>query len=96
VGLQVVERGTDLSINGGRIILSSDKPKGDEALEELCSKEARDFALNAASRRGVASARVGGMSRPYPVDQEGQPVIDQLAQGVASYRVDIPISSSLL
>jgi hypothetical protein len=92
MGVQVIEKETKLATTGGRVVLTSDKPEFPLAIEELASADARKAAIAAASMRGCPDPRVSNMAaKPYPVDPEGNPVVDQTKQAIAGYRVDVDI-----
>lgn len=92
MALHAIDNLCKLSNTGGKITLTSDKRELPLAIEELQSADARKLACQIAARRGLADPRVNDMAvRPYPVDLQGEVVVDQTKQAIASYRVDIQI-----
>lgn len=79
--------------NGKQVVtVTSDTPQHNLAIAELQSPEARKLAIQYAAQNGVLNARCEMPSAPYPVDEEGNPVVNPATQKIASYRIDVPIS----
>lgn len=93
MALQVLE----MSAPTGKqqVTITSNNPAHNLAIVELQSAEARKLAIQYASSRGVSNARCEMPSAPYPVDAEGQSVVDPVKQKIAAYRMDVPISTGL-
>jgi len=93
MSLHVVE----MSAPAGKqqVTLTSDKPEHNLAIAELQSADARRMAIQHAGSRGITNARCEMPSAPYPVDPTGEPVADPIKQKIASYRVDVPISTGM-
>lgn len=87
----------DMSAPTGKqqVTITSDLPQHNLAIMELQSADARKLAIQHAGGRGITNARCEMPSAPYPVDADGQPVVDPIKQKIASYRVDVPISTGL-
>lgn len=66
------------------------------AITELQSGDTRKMAIAYATRTGgVSNARCEMPSHPYPVDGQGDVVVNPREQTVYRYRVDVPISQGL-
>lgn len=93
----------DMSEKGGKacVTLGSDKDgKGPEntfplAIMELQAGETRKMAIAHATSNGVSNARCEIPSHPYPVDEQGNVVVNPREQTVHRYRIDVPISQGL-
>ena len=64
------------------------------AIEELQSPEAKNLAIQEATKRGVSGAAAGLVGGSYPVDARGN-IIDKPSQDASiinGYRIDIPVA----
>ena len=65
------------------------------AITELLNPRVRKEAIAFAGQRGVTNARCEMASAPYPVTEDGSPVVDPQKDKIDHYRIDIPISTGL-
>jgi hypothetical protein len=100
--LSVVEKspnGTNLTYvygDQGQVCVRSDCKELTKAIEELQGPAARQFALNHAQKMGMSKAGCGIVPSPYPVDGNGEMMVNSLrADNVAYYQVEIPLQASL-
>lgn len=63
------------------------------AIRELQHPGTRNMAIQAATRMGVANARVGMMQHPFPVDVKGNTVTRPMEQQVHRYRIEVEVTS---
>jgi len=93
MSLSILENQTNLTATGGWVVIKEDDRNFPKAIESLSHADARNLALNAAAKAGVASPRIGNIVRPYAVDQSGKEVLDQTEQQIDHYRANIQIVS---
>jgi len=98
---------TDKSTNDGTtatIVLQSRRPptEGSLAITELQSVAARTYALQLASSVfGLNSPGINNSLRVYPVDADGEPLVDASGQlkttaQAAAYQVAVPVTARLV
>lgn len=87
----------EMSTTSGKpvVTLASDNPQHNLAITELQGPAARQMAIKHAAQNGTTNARCEMPSAPYPVDAEGQPVVNPAQQKIAQYRIDVPISTGM-
>lgn len=67
------------------------------AIQELQNGAAKNLAIEAAAKAGLADPRCSGMNQfPYPVDASGETVADPREQTITKYRIDIPVTRKLV
>lgn len=100
--LQVVEpfvkdgeqQGTVISGQSGSVCLECrDLATAHGQLKGISAKQ---LAIKTASERGMAGAAINDLtSAPYPVDAEGNTVVDSQRQTIVAYRIDIRVAGRL-
>lgn len=93
-------------VNGSSatIVLQSTRlpAEGSLAITELQSMTARNYALHlAASVFGLSTPGINGSLRVYPVDEQGEPLVDESGQMIsktpaAGWQVAIPVTARLV
>jgi len=98
---------TDKSTGTGEsavIVLQSKRSptEGGLAITELQSNEVRKYALQVAvALFGLATPGISNSLRPYPVDSEGNPLVDatgmpRFDKPVAAWQVAVPVTARLV
>ena len=80
----------------GVIVVCSDRLEGNLAYPELQGPATRRAALMKAAQLGLPDPRVNGNVSVYPVDAEGNEVVDPRKQKVAAFRADVPVTRRLV
>jgi hypothetical protein len=89
--------------SNGRAVIESDlggSGNWSQAIEELQSPSAKQFAIQEATKRGIAGAAVGVSGGSYPVDFDGNPIEPSEtgqwpdASLIGGFRIDIPVAST--
>jgi len=90
-----VKGGTHHNGTKGIVCLESDLPDFSLAIQELRSGAARNEAIKVAASLGLPDPRCEMTSHPYPIDGQGQPLINPKVP-IAAYRIDIPLTRRLV
>jgi hypothetical protein len=98
MAVHVLEEESRAKIDAGTpaVLLESDITEKKDfhlAIRELQHADARHAAIAAATRMGVANARVGFPEAPFPIDADGEVVVRPTEQEVVKYRTEIPITA---
>jgi len=107
MGLTVLYNESELTTQGGKVVIASDNRDFARAIEELQSADARKAAIAAASKRGIPDPRIGNFPRAYPVNSKGdiiEPVLDDGTMKdptlpemkIAGYRGDFQVTARLV
>lgn len=86
----------NLTTDGGTVVVESSSLDSSIAYAELQGPDARKLAIANAAQRGVPDPRINNTVVIYPVDGEGKEISDPVAQKIAAYRGDIPITRRLV
>lgn len=83
----------DTGNKSGKIVVASDKPQGNLAIEELHTAAARNLAISHAQTTKGGTYGVSGSLTVYPVDEKGIEM-KEIKPGVtpAAYYADIPVT----
>lgn len=98
MALSVVKEKTKHDGTKGVVCLETDcsGPNFSSGITELQSGVARHEAIKVAAESGLPDPRVEIAASAYPVDAEGQEVVNPMAQRVHRYRIDIPVTRRLV
>ena len=89
----------DLSVvddTQAKVIVESSLSDGGAAYSELKSADCRRAALVYAAKQGLPSPGINGTVQTYPVDKDGEEVVNAKTQKVAKFRAEVPVTRRIV
>jgi hypothetical protein len=96
MGLAVIEDKCEVGTEKGTIIVESDRPEGSMAFPELQGADCRRLAIKQAALMGLPDPRINGTVNTFPVDENGEEIIDPRGKTFQAFRAEVPVTRRLV
>lgn len=96
MAIYVIDELSKVDDTAGVIVIRSDREEGNLAYPELQGPAARRAAIMKAAKLGLPDPRINGNVSVYPVDEEGDEVVDPRKQKVVAFQCDVPVTRRLV